>query len=451
MANAELKRVLSRKDVLALAFGAMIGWGWVVLSGEWISQAGSLGAALAFFVGGTVICLIGLAYAELASAMPKVGGEHVYTHRAFGRTGSFICTWSIILGYVSVVAFEAVAFPTVLEYLIPNFNQGRLWTLAGWDVYLSWALSGMVAAALMMCLNILGVRPAALLQTVVTLLILAAGVFLVLGAAVDLPGTDLEPLFGKGLAGFFSVLIMVPFMFVGFDVIPQAAEEINLPYRDIGRTLVVSVVMAVLFYVLVILGVAVGTAGVGAGEAELSTARAATSVWGGQWAGTLLVLAGLAGILTSWNAFLIGGSRAVYAMAKAGMLPGFLARLSPRFRTPVNAILLIGSLSVLAPLFGRQALIWLVNAGGLGIVFGYALVAAAFLALRRQEPQMPRPFRAGTGPWVGYAALILAIAIALLYLPGSPSALTWPWEWAIIILWVMLGAVFLLTARGSDV
>ena len=75
--------------------------------------------------------VIGLTYAELASALPFAGGEHVYSHRALGSGISFICTWSIILGYVSVVTFEAVALPTVLDSLIPGLDKVFLWTVAG--------------------------------------------------------------------------------------------------------------------------------------------------------------------------------------------------------------------------------------------------------------------------------------------------------------------------------
>uniref|UniRef100_UPI001B7B2F9C amino acid permease n=1 Tax=Amaricoccus sp. TaxID=1872485 RepID=UPI001B7B2F9C len=124
MAQESFERVLDKREVIALAFGAMIGWGWVVLAGGWVEAAGALGAMIAFGVGGIAVVLIGLTYAELAAAMPLTGGEHVYSHRAFGMGGSFLCTWAIILGYVSVVAFEAVALPTVIEHLFPNYKVG---------------------------------------------------------------------------------------------------------------------------------------------------------------------------------------------------------------------------------------------------------------------------------------------------------------------------------------
>ena len=134
-------------------------------------------------------------------------------------------------------------------------------------------------------------------------------------------------------------------------------------------------------------------------------------------------------------------------MAHTHMLPSFLGKLHPKYNTPYNAILLIGVLSCLAPLFGRRMLVWLVDAGGLGIIIAYGMVALSFLVLRRNEPQMDRPFKVSYGKQVGYAALILSIGIALLYLPGSPAALLWPYEWGIFFGWAGLGAIFYTWAR----
>jgi len=213
-------RVLGRRDILALAFGAMIGWSWVVLTGAWIGSAGTMGAITAFVIGGVAILLISLIYAELASALPFAGGEHVYSERALGSGASFVCTWGIILGYASVVTFEAVALPTVLDSLIPGLDRVYLWQIAGWDIYLSWVLVGVVGAAIMTALNIVGVRMVALVQSVVVIAILLVGVLLVSGAMVTGDISNMEPLFKDGISGITLVLVMVPFMFVGFDTIP---------------------------------------------------------------------------------------------------------------------------------------------------------------------------------------------------------------------------------------
>jgi len=439
-------RVLRRREVLALAFGAMIGWSWVVLSGTWITSAGTMGAIVAFLLGGLAMLLIGLTYAELASALPFAGGEHVYSHRALGAGASFVCTWSIILGYVSVVTFEAVALPTVLDSLVPGLDKIFLWQIAGWDVYLSWVLVGVAGAVLMTLLNIRGVRMAAIVQSVVVSAILLVGLLFVSGALVSGSISNMQPLFSDGIPGITLVLVMVPFMFVGFDTIPQAAEEIDLPYRDIGSVLMVSVVLAIVWYSLIVLGVGLLLDPETISNSEIATADANAILYG-ELGSTILLVAGLAGILTSWNAFILGGSRAIYALARAQLLPSFLATLDPRYRTPKNAIILIGLLSVVGPFFGRPALLWTVNAGGLGIVIAYAMVACSFLVLRKKEPNLERPFKVPWGRAVGWLALMLSVGIGVLYLPGSPAALLWPQEWIIVMAWSLLGIALYVIAR----
>ncbi|QOR39943.1 APC family permease [Billgrantia diversa] len=448
--ETHLTRVLARKDVLALAFGAMIGWGWIVLTGSWIQSAGSLGAITAFLVGGLVIVLVGLTYAELASAMPQVGGEHVYSYRAMGHFASFLCTWAITLGYVSVVAFEAVALPTVVEHLFPNYAVGQMWNIAGWDVKATWVAVGVAGSVLMMWINYIGVRTAALVQKVVTLLILAVGILFITGALFQGNTETMQPLFSveEGvMGGIMMVIIMVPFMFVGFDVIPQAAEEINLPFREIGRLLMISVILAVFWYSFIILGTALMLDPVALGASSLAVPDAMQATFQAPWAGNLMILAGIAGIITSWNAFYIGGSRAIYALAHSGMLPAFLAKLHPKHRTPTNAILLMGVLSSIAPFFGRQALVWLVVAGGLGIVIAYLFVALSFVVLRRREPEMARPFRVRRGKTVGALSVILSLMLIGMYLPGSPSALS-TIEWFMFAGWMLIGLALYAWSRN---
>ncbi len=435
-------RVLGLKDVLALAFGAMIGFGWVVLSGTWLQGAGSLGAILAFLIGGVLVVFVGLTYSELVSAMPKAGGEHNYAWRALGAGGAFVASWAIALGYVSVVAFEAVALPTTMEYLLPEgYKAGFLWTIAEYDVYASWIAIGVVGAAAITVLNYIGIRPSAIFQFIAVLVLLGIAALFAFGTVTGGSAENFSPLFAGGIAGILSVVIMTPFLFVGFDVIPQSAEEINLPFRQIGILLVVSVIMAATFYIIVITGVGSGLSRAALEDTELAAASGMGNLFGSEIFANILVLGGIAGILTSWNGFMIGGSRILYAMAESGMLPQFLARIHPRFHTPSNAILLVGALSIIAPFFGRSALVWLVNAGGLGIVIAYLMVAISFLVLRRNEPEMERPFRAGRGPIIGIIAVILSAGIASQYLPGMPSGLGVA-EWVIVGLWTVVGLVF---------
>ncbi len=301
----------------------------------------------------------------------------------------------------------------------------------------------------MVVINILGIRTAARIQVLVVVVILVSGAALVAGAAVNGEAANLSRKFAGGTAGVLAVLVMVPFMFVGFDVIPQSAEEIDLPFAEIGRLLLLSIGCAIAWYALIIGAVALGLSEEQRAAATLPTADAATALFGSSWAGKLLVIGGIAGILTSWNAFLIGGSRALFALARARQVPAVFGELHPRYHTPRNAILLTGGLAVIAPLAGRPAMVWLVNAGGLGIVTAYAMVALSFLVLRVREPGMERPYRVRYGMVVGWLALVFSVCLAGLYLPFSPAALAWPQEWLIVIGWSALGVAMLVGAAAS--
>ena len=447
----KFERVLNKKDVFVLAFGAMIGWGWVVLSGEWILKAGTVGAMIAFALGGLMVLFVGLTYAELTAAMPKCGGEHVFSYRALGRNASFICTWAIVLGYISVVAFEAVAFPTVMQYLFPSYMKVHLYSVAGFDIYLTWLLVGVISSILIAAVNYFGVKPAARFQGILTIVIAIIGLSLITGSLFNGEVSNVQPLFKDGVNGIIAVAVMTPFMYVGFDVIPQAAEEMNIPFKKIGQILILSVVMAVVWYVAIIGGVSLAMSSTQIETSELVTADAMANVFFNRpIASKVLIIGGIAGILTSWNSFYVGGSRAIYSMAESGMLPSFLARLHPKYKTPCNAVILVGVISSLAPFLGRKMLVWLSDAGGLTIVVAYLIVSISFLVLRKKEPEMSRPYKVKHGKLVGTIAVIMCVVLAIMYLPGSPAALVWPYEWGILIAWTVLGSVFFVWAKVAN-
>jgi amino acid transporter len=443
-------KVLKSREVITLAFGAMIGWSWVLMTGLWVEVAGSIGTLIAFAGGGLAIALIGLTYSELVSAMPRAGGEHVYTHRALGAKWSFFCTWALLLAYVNVCMFEAVALPTAMEYLTPGIRIGTLWTFMGSEVDAGFVLIGAGASILITIINVLGIKPAAWFQTIAFSMIMIAGVALLAGAISFGELDNAQPWIGVPATGILTVLIMVPALLVGFDVIPQSAEEINLPPARIGLLLVISVALAVLWYGLISFSVALSMPRPDIAASSMATGDAATALWGHPNAGALLVLGGVAGILTSWNAFVIGASRLLFALAESGMVPAIFGRLHPRFHTPYVGIIAIGLLSCLAPLFGRTVLVWLINAGGFATIVAYFFVPIAFLTLRMNEPEMERPFEVSHPRLVGIGAILLSLGLIGAYLPGSPSALVWPYEWVTISVWTVLGMFLYLRFRAGQ-
>ena len=437
--KSKFDKVMGAWDILVIAFGAMIGWGWVINSGDWITTAGFAGSIIAMLIGGVMVFFVGLTYAELTSAMPQCGGEHVFSYRAMGPTGSFVCTWMIILGYVATSAFEATALPTVITYLFPEFNQVYLYSIAGKDIYLTTILLGVGVAVLITFINIRGAKTAAILQTVLTAIIAIAGILLVVGSAVNGDGAT--------LGSVFKVACMTPFLFIGFDVIPQAAEEINVPYKKIGKIMLLSIFLAVAWYLLIIFAVCYimpqsAIAQEMSSQNGLVSAKAIEIAFRSPLMGKVLIIGGLCGIITSWNSFLMGGSRALYSMGESLMIPKMFGKLG-KHKTPEAAIILCGIACVVAPFFGRGVLVWLVDAASFGCVIAYMFVSISFCILRKKKPEMARPYKVKAGRFVGVMAVLMAGFMTLLYIvPASFSAaLVWQ-EWIVVGIWLALGAFF---------
>lgn len=457
--KSEFDKVFSAWDILVIAFGAMIGWGWVVSSGDWIQRGGVLGAMIGFALGGVMIFFVGLTYAELTAAMPQCGGEHVFSYKAMGPIGSFICTWAIVLGYVSVVCFEACALPTIITYIYPGFLKGYLYTVAGFDIYASWLAVAILVAIFMTIINILGAKTAAVLQTVLTVIIGGVGLLLIASSVITGDVANLEPQLFVGdsastvIKSVFSVAVVTPFFFIGFDVIPQAAEEINVPLKKIGKIMILSIVLAVVFYALIIFGVGYvmspADIEISLSGSGLVTADAMEKAFNSSVMSKVLIVGGMCGIITSWNSFLIGGSRAMYSMAESYMIPYTFAKLHPKYKTPVNALYLIGALSVLAPFAGRKMLVWIVDAGNFGCCIAYCMVSISFLILRKKEPDMERPYKVKNYKFVGVMAVLMSgFMVAMYLIPGSGAALVWQ-EWLMAGGWCALGAVFCVVCRSK--
>ena len=215
--------------------------------------------------------------------------------------------------------------------------------------------------------------------------------------------------------------------------------------------MILSIVLAVAFYALIIVGVGyVMNASDIAASMEgsgLVTADAMAKAFNSSIMSKVLIIGGMCGIVTSWNSFLIGGSRAMYSMAESYMIPRTFAKLHPKYKTPVNALYLIGILSVLAPLFGRKMLVWIVDAGNFGCCLAYCMVALSFIILRSKAPDMKRPYKVKHYKFVGAMAVLMSGFMVVMYMiPGSGSTLVVQ-EWAMAGGWSLLGVVFFIICK----
>ncbi|MCB1607462.1 MAG: APC family permease [Xanthomonadales bacterium] len=453
-----LHKELRRFGFFALAFGSMIGVGWVTSIGSWLGQAGPAGALLAFVAGGAVMLCIGLCYAELTPMLPVAGGEVAYAYKAYGSFKAFVVGWALAFGYVSISGFEAISIGKVLSYLFPAIDRWPLYEFAGSTVYLSHLLLGVICTTLITWVNWTGARAAARLQVWLTAAFVAVTLIFV-AAGLGSGNTDnLQPLWiaaadgGVASAGILAVLVTIPFWFVGFDTIPQGAEEAStsVPPRTLAFLIVGSIIAATAFYALIILSVSMVGPWQELITSDLPAARAFEHAFSSPWLSDLVLIAALLGLFTSWNGFFLAGSRVIFALGRGQIIPKRFGAAHPIHGTPHWAIALVGGLTALAPLLGRDALLALVNAGSFCIALAFFGVSLSLLRLRRDYPEMPRPYRLPGGALIPSIAALGALGMlaAMLY-PGSPAALSWPREHIVLIVMFALGGVLWVSAAKS--
>ena len=444
-----LKRTLGRVEVFALAFGTMVGWAWIRLPSQWIDYAGVLGAVAAFFIGGLMCILVGLTYAELTSAFPLAGGELAFSYRGMGYLGSWITGWTISFAYIGVAAWEGIALSTALDYMLPIKNFGYLWNVAGFDVYFSWSLIGTIGAVILTLLNIIGVKPVAVCQILLVMIMLITGMIFIFGSFAFGSPENMTPVI-TDVKGIGMVLLMTPSMYIGFDMVSKSAEEMNMPLKDIAKVLFVSIVAACAWYILMIIGTGLSAPTAYRQQVLIPTADSAAYAFQSPIMAKVMIVGGICGIVTSWNGFIVGASRIIFAMGRAKMLPSFFGWVHPKYQTPVISIIFVGLICCFSPLLGANALIWLIDTAAFGTVIVYLLITISFLRIRKKEPQLTRRYTLKRGRMLGMTAMIISAFFLFWYTPFSPIALKWPHEWALVFAWIIIGVVLLILSKIAD-
>lgn len=453
----QLQKGIGKSGMFSLAFGAMIGVGWVTAMGSWLSNAGPLGAIISFVLGGLLMISIGLCYAEITAALPLSGGEIAYAYKAYGTTQAFIVGWFLVFGYLSVSAFEAVSISKVISYLIPSIDYWELYVINGSPIYLSHIALSAFFVILISAINYTGVKNSARFQVGLTILFISLTFIFVIAGMVMGDWSNLKPLFssndsGSIAAGIAMVLVTVPFWFVGFDTIPQAAEEANesVSIKTVGLLIPISIIAAVCFYILLIMSTSIAAPWNEIINDKLPTAKAFGMATESPFLVKLILVTAIVGLLTSWNGFFLAGSRVLFAMGRGKVIAPSLGKAHPRFQTPYVAVLFSGIITFLASLMGPGAMMAFVNVGSLCIVIAFFGVSSSFLTLRKKFPKLNRPFKAPGGKLLGYIGLVGSMSILLvMIIPNSPVALAWPFEWLIFLAFSILGLVFWLISKKS--
>lgn len=442
----QLLKVITFRSYLAIGLGIVLGIGWVVYSGEWLAAGGPIGAMMAFLLGGLLLIPVGRCYGEMTSAMPVAGGELAFSFKAFGVLPAFLTAWMLAFSYVSVTPFETIAIGTLFEGIFPSFAMEAVYYVSGSKVSLSTIISGLVIGVFLIWLNYEGASHSVRIQKYILYSMLFCTLIFSILALIKGDTSNLEPLFaGEGKlwavapASIVAVLVVVPFFIAGFDAIPQAAEEagVAMDPRRLGTAIVGTILGATVFYVLIILSVALAMPWRETAELSLPTAEVFRVAFGYDWVAKLVLITAMLGLISTLNGMYIAASRLIFALGRGGLLPQWFAVVHPVHHTPRNAILFVGIISLVGPFVGRAAMGPIVSSSSLGFACAYTVTCLSAVKLRATEPDLHRPCRVSKSTlYIG--SVISVLFVLLMILPKSPGQLL-PIEFAYVGMWLALG------------
>jgi len=492
--DRKLRRTLGPLDLTALGVGATIGAGIFALTGtaaagqqtaasgmldtpllgvvfgQAISGRPAAGPAImvSFIVVAVACEFAALCYSELASMIPVAGSAYTYAYATLGELLGWIIGWDLILEYAvgniavasswsgyfakllySLVgvrlplwlstdpktAHDAIAQgPAALKY----YSSSTLPQLFGHSVALN--LPAFLVVASMTLLLIRGIRESAAVNTVTVIFKTSIVIFFIAFGAFYVNPTNWHPFAPNGVSGIMSGAAIVFFAFIGFDAVSTAAEEAKNPQRDLPIGIIASLAICTVLYVAtsaVMTGMTPYTRFVN-DSAAIATAIEVTHK---PWVEAVVSAGALAGMTSVLLVFQLGQPRIFMSMARDGLLPRWLAKVHPRYRTPWVTTLITGSAVGIPALFtdiGCAA-----DLTNIGTFFAFVLVCGGVIALRRSSPDRARPFRV---PWVPLFPL-MGIGICLILMAALPVV-----TWIRFFVWLAIGlAIYFVYGRHHSV
>lgn len=431
-----LARKLKTYDYFALAFGTMVGTGWLIVMDDWLSRGGPLGAILGFAIGGAVLAPIGYVYGRLVMAMPDAASEIAYTRAAFSPGISFATGWIMILAYLPVCPWESVAVGKIASYVFPALNSLPLYSVAGKPVYLPHLIIGLLLAGVITYLNFLGIRESATLQNWMTAgLFVLFAVFIFCGLARGsvqnfVPEFSHAGRYG-GLVSIVLVIQVVPFFMTGFESVTKCSEESSLDFQAHGffRAIILALVVGIVFYTSVIGVVAYVSPWTSLVHESFATAVAFERAFRSPWIVDLILLAALLSLVKIFNGNFIAATRLLFALGRRGLVDERFGRIHAGNRTPSIAVISIGLFTFAAVFLGEAILIPITEIGSMASAVGWLATCASYY---RMESTLRERVIALAGAAVGGTLILIKI------LPSVPGHFTF-YEYGALLLWIALG------------
>ena len=465
MSNQGEKKGVSALDFFCLGFGAIVGVGWAVSINSWMTSCGGP---------------IALCYCELVPALPVAGGGMAFAFRAFNDKVAVISGWAAFGGFISIIPWEAIQITDVLGYLIPSLTAGDpLYTVYGTGVHLTTIIIGVICSLLLFALNMRGLASAAVLQKILCFVLVGAGILGAVASLIKGDASNWQPIYdttnslvygsaadgyveatnSNMIGGILAILSTAPFFLAGFETIPQGVEDAGGDIKSVGKTVVLSVALACIFYAILLfcfgyawpwLEFAQPTA-VGGEMTNPAAATMLRMLYGGA-AGEVLywiiTIGALAGLFTTWNGFFMASALLLMGMARGRLMPRIFARQNKN-GIPVPALLVCLILSLIGPFAGAGIIGDLTCFSGAAFVLSWMLTSFSLVRLRKTEPDLERPYKIPGGIGMGYfASIVSAVVFVLLFVPGNPVYMG---KLAIIMFigWMVIGLILYLASSGQ--
>lgn len=462
-------RALSLWGFFNVGFGAVIGSCWLLLIGDWMIEGGGPVSVVAAFLLGMVLMVpIGSVFGELSAALPFTGGPTEFVARTHGELASTVVGWAFVLGNGIVPAWDTLTLSAILTEVIgpvPGFSWLcgiKLYTVFGYSVYLIPSLVAVAVVIFVGKINMDSSLGAARIQLFLSYVQLVGMVVVLVAAIAHGSPANASPSFAQittspsiagvteastPLGGLLAVLAVTPYFFAGFDAVSQRADEAaeGVNWNKFGKVIVLTILASAGFYIVTAysFGTIEPWQEFVSHRAPAFTALAAAS----PFAYIVVLVVAVFCPIGPMNSFVGATNFVLLSMARRGQIPARIAEVDPRTGTQRNAYRIVIATAVLGPFLGTGMLELLAKVASLALSVSYLMISLSCLRMRQTEPDLPRPFRVPAGNvGVMSAALASAFCIGILVVPTSPAAIG-PSEWAIVVIWSLLGIALSLVSR----
>lgn len=439
--RGDFRRVLGLWQLTAIGIGGIIGVGVFVLAGQQAAINAGPAVVLSFLIAGIASAAAALCYAEFAGMIPVTGSAYTYGYAVLGELAAWLIGWDLLLEYALIVAVVAIGWSGYVQSALASMGLDLpVWAKGAANPDKPGQVFDVVAAAITLgvaALLTMRTEWGARLNTfIVTIKVLAVILVIGVGAFYVNPANWVPFIPARvigadgvghfGLHGVATAAAVVFFAVFGYDTLTTAAEESKNPQRDLPRAVLLSLGISMVMYLavsLVLTGIAHYT--------TLNTDAPVADAFKGlglHWVALTVSISAVFGLISVLFAFMLGAARIWFALARDGLLPGWFAKVHPRYGTPYRPTIALGVFTALvAGSTPIQKVAELVN---IGVLSAFIVICSSVIVLRMRKPDLPRSFRTPLVPLIP----LIGIGFSIWLLSELPAI-----TWKVFLIWVSMG------------